>query len=242
MKDVEMCRHLLALQAPWDVSRVRVDVPSREIHVYLVSARSWFGRYLPDSTRSRWRHTNLGVYKAFIHASLPEDMESVELQLPFLGEPSSEFSHGLAGRVVDCLKAGMSYRQVCDLLGIDVHLAWQIRHALSEGTLPGAGRDLVKRLRTEEQAVEERGGIPGSGDPVWRHILTAEQPIQVNMLSLRLLLTRARQEFNQLRGEDARTLKINEIRRFFIKHEKQLEDEIAQLASLRQDLEGSLTQ
>ncbi|MDC0662409.1 hypothetical protein [Marinobacter sp. SS21] len=242
MKDVEMCRYLLALQPPWDVSRVRVDAQSREVHVYLTSGRSWFGRYLADTTQSRWRHTSLGACKAYIHASLPEQLSAQERQLPFLGDVSNEFSHGLARRVVGCLQVGMSYRQVCELLDIDVHLAWQIRHALSEGTLPGAGRDLAKRLHEEHPVARDEVTIPGSSDPVWRHILTAREPIQVRMLSLRLLLTRARQDFRQLRGEDARTLKINEIRRFFVKHEKQLAEEIAQIAELRDGVEEGLSQ
>lgn len=230
-----MCRHLLGVKAPWDVSQVRMDVHSRQIHVYLTAGRSWFGRYLPDQTRSRWRHTNLGSCQTFIHASLPDSLDEQERGAAFLGEPGNEFSHGLARRVVGCLQAGMSYRQVCDLMGIDVHLAWQIRLAISEGTLPGVARNVSQRLKTEEQGSAQATLIPTSGDPVWYHVLSSERPLEVRMLSLRLLLTRCRQEFGQLRGDDARQLKINEIRRFFIKHEKQLTTEIEQLSRFRDE-------
>lgn len=233
MRDVEMCRHLLGVKAPWDISQVRMDVPSRQIHVYLTMGRSWFGRYLPDQTRSRWRHTNLGACQTFIHATLPDGIDSREREAGFLGEPGNEFSHGLASRVVDCLQAGMSYRQVCELMGIDVHLAWQIRLAISEGTLPGVAAEVSKRLKAEVPGTVRSTSIPPGTDPVWEYMLSVECPMEVRMLSLRLLLTRCRQEFGQLQGEDARRLKINEIRRFFIKHEKQLSSEIDQLASFR---------
>lgn len=238
MRDVEMCRHLLGVKAPWDVSQVRMDVQSRQIHVYLTMGRSWFGRYLPDQTRSRWRHTNLGSCQTFIHATLPDNVSDQERKEAFLGESGNEFSHGLASRVVDCLQAGMSYRQVCELMGIDVHLAWQIRLAISEGTLPGVAADVSRRLKAEAPGVVRTTQIPPGNDPVWHNMLSSERPMEVRMLSLRLLLTRCRQEFGQLRGEDARRLKINEIRRFFIKHEKQLAAEIEQLARFRDEGNG----
>ncbi|SFL83554.1 hypothetical protein SAMN04487963_0146 [Marinobacter zhejiangensis] len=228
-----MCRHLLGVKAPWDVSHVRMDAQSRQIHVYLTRGRSWFGRYLPDQTLSRWRHTNLGSCQTFIHATVPDSLEVEEKRAAYLGESGNEFSHGLASRVVDCLQAGMSYRQVCDLMNIDVHLAWQIRLAISEGTLPGVAEDVSKRLRSEGPGAAKATQIPPGNDPVWHNMLSSDRPLEVRMLSLRLLLTRCRQEFGQLRGEEARRLKINEIRRFFIKHEKQLASEIEQLAQFR---------
>lgn len=230
MKDLELCRHLLGLQPPWDVGRVRLDEPSGELHLYLGQGRAWFGRYRPGSGQSRWRHTNIGDCAVYVHAALPEQ---VDADLPFLGPVDQEFTHGLAQRVVTCLQAGLSYRQVCELLLIDVHLAWQIRHALSEGTLPGTAPELAQRVSRETVGEAAPGRIPPSADPVWRQLLTDDEPMPVRMLSLKLLLARARQEFAQLHGEEARLLKINDIRRFFIKHESQLDEEIDRLAALR---------
>lgn len=230
MKDAELCRWLLEVNEPWDVSRVRVDTHSREVHAYLSTGKTWFGRYLPDQPRSRWRHTNIGVYKTYIHANLPEQGDGQAPQ-SFLGKSASDFTHGLARRVIQCLQDGLRYRQVCALLDIDIHLAWQIKHAIESGQLAAAGPDLRAGLQLDNPAGQADSRIPPCDDGVWLRLLATDGPFEIRLLSLKLLLTRARQDFAKAHDADLRILRINELRRFFIKHEKHLQHEIAQLAS-----------
>lgn len=150
----------------------------------------------------------------------------------FIGRPDTEFTTGLARKVTDCLKAGLRYREVCQLLDIDVHLAWQIRHAIQEGMLGNELTALADSMGADigQDALPD---IPPVSDPAWRRLLSSEGSLNPRLLSLRLLLTRARQEFGRLEDESARMIRINEIRRFFVKHRKQLGYEIDQLQSLR---------
>lgn len=236
MKDSELCRWLLEVNEPWEVSRVRVDRHSHEVHAYLSSGKSWFGRYLGEQPRSRWRHTNLGAYKTYVHASLPQQGgEPAESQAPapFLGRSGNDFTHGLARRVIQCLQDGLSYRQVCALLEIDSHLAWQIKHAIGSGQLALGDAELQARLRQDDPAGQAASAIPASGDAAWRRLLALDCPFDIRLLSLKLLLTRARQDFARTHDPDAQLLRINEIRRFFIKHEKHLQHEIDQLLGER---------
>lgn len=227
MRDTEICRKLLQLEEPWNVDRVKVDVQARELHAYQVAGKSWFGRPSFVRPKMRWRHANVGAFKTFIHATLPDDPEQ-RPESPFLGQVDSDFTHGLAQRVVECLRAGLGYRQVCNLLEIDVYLAWQIRHAIGEGQLSEEG----KLLDQGTNASSPRQ-IPPTGDPVWFRLLESEEAIDIHLLGLRLLLARCRQEFPALSSNDAKIMRVNTVRRFFIKHEKQLDHEISQLLEMR---------
>ena len=232
MKDAELCRWLLEVNEPWEISRVRVDTHSRELHAYLSTGKGWFGRYLGEQPRSRWRHVNVGAYKTYIHASLPEQHD--QAAHPFLGKSTSDFTHGLARRVIQCLQDGLRYRQVCALLDIDIHLAWQIKHAIESGQLSTAGTDLRARLQLDDPAEQSASSIPPSDDHAWLRLLALDCPFEIRLLSLKLLLARARQDFARAHDPDMRILRINELRRFFIKHEKHLQHEIAQLNNERQ--------
>lgn len=232
MKDAELCRWLLEVNEPWEVSRVRVDTHSRELHAYLSTGKTWFGRYLGEQPRSRWRHLNIGAYKTYIHASLPE--QDGQAAQAFLGRSASDFTHGLARRVIQCLQDGLRYRQVCALLDIDIHLAWQIKHAIESGQLAATDTELRARLQLDDPAGQTASTIPASDDGIWLRLLALDCPFEIRLLSLKLLLARARQDFARAHDPDMQSLRINELRRFFIKHEKHLEHEIAQLNNDRQ--------
>lgn len=224
MRDAEILRKLLQVEAPWSVDRVKVDGDGKELHVYLVAGKSWFGKTVLSRPKMRWRHINIGAFRTYIHATLPDG--SHELQgHSFLGGIDSDFTQGLAQRVTECLEAGLGYRQVCDLLAIDVYLAWQIRHTIGEGQL-GNAEDLSDKS-TKDLSQQK---IPPTGDPVWFRLLESEESIDVRLLGLRLLLARCRLEFPELASNDAKIMRINTVRRFFIKHEKQLRHEISQLS------------
>lgn len=239
MRDTELCKRLLVLQEPWGISRVRVDVQSQELHVYLTTGKPWFGRSPFEQHKWRWRHINVGTYKTYIHATLLDEGGNANELQPFLGSVGQDYTHGLARQVIECLQAGLGYRQICELLGIDVYLAWQIRHGISEGQFPDVGGKLASQMSDEEDTEPTRQAIPATGDPVWFNLLESEQPFHANMLGLKLLLARTRQEFSRLTSEDAKIIRVNAVRRFFIRHEKQLGDEIAQLDKFRHQSEAA---
>lgn len=237
VRDTEICRQLLELKEPWVVDRIKVDAQRRELHAYLRTGKSWFGRPAFVQPKSCWRHANVGPLKTYIHASLPEQGTESPEALPFLGPAGDDYTHGLAHKVIECLNAGLGYRQVCRLLDIDVYLAWQIRHAISEG-VHGTDHGFEGALAESASPGAARQVIPPTGDPVWFNLLASDTPMDIRLLSLKLLLARSRQEFSGLTSHDAKILRVNTLRRFFIKHEKQLGHEIAQLATFRESAEG----
>lgn len=229
MRDTEVFRRLLQVDEPWNVDRVKIDAETRELHAYLVVGKSWFGKPAFTRPKMRWRHINVGAFTTYIHATFPDGGSDLQRR-SFLGDIDSDFTHGLAQRVTDCLRAGLGYRQVCNFLEIDVYLAWQIRHAIGNGPLGDAEALSDKPSQTSQQRQ-----IPPTGDPVWFRLLESEESINIRLLGLRLLLARCRQEFPELENHDAKIMRVNTVRRFFIKHEKQLSHEIAQLHGLRTD-------
>lgn len=229
MRDAEIVRKLLQIESPWNVDRVKVDAGGKELHVYLVAGKSWFGKTVLSRPKIRWQHINIGTSKIYIHATIPDGSHEFQ-ECSFLGGIDNDFTYGLAQQVTKSLEAGLSYRQVCDLLGIDVHLAWQIRHSIGEGRL-GKAEDLSDNDLKE--APQHK--IPPTGDPVWFQLLESKESIDIRLLGLKLLLARCRQEFPELENNDAKIMRVNTVRRFFIKHEKKLRHEIAQLPALNAD-------
>ncbi|MCG7198316.1 hypothetical protein MD273_01120 [Marinobacter pelagius] len=234
MKDTEVCRRLLGVEEPWTVTRVRIDTQARELHAFLDRGKGWFNRVLFEQPKSRWRHSNLGAYKAFVHSSLQDDLSDEDRKMPFIGQPGSEFTTGLARKVTDCLRSGLRYREVCELLEIDVHLAWQIRHAIQNGLFGREYTGLADRMTLDSPDTAD-ALVPPASDPVWQFLLESGRMLETRLLSLRLLLTRARQEFPQLEDDVARSIRITEIRRFFVKHRHQLPSELRQLRALREE-------
>lgn len=221
MKDNEIFRHLLDITAPWQISHIRVDAPVREVHVYLDYGKTWFGRRLLDKTRTRWRHVNLGSYLSYVYAPV-EELARTPRQ-PFLGRPGSDFTFGLAEDFARHLLSGLDHRQVGEILLIDPHLTWQIRHSLEAGRAGNAAQTAFAEGSPDEAF------LPPAQHPVWLELLENEELWEIRQLGLKLLLSRARQNLARLNDEQARLLKASEIRRFFIKHQSHLRHEIEQL-------------
>ena len=68
-----------------------------------------------------------------------------------------------------------------------------------------------------------------SSDPMWQALLSGELDLDVRTLSLRLLLTKLRQQARGLQDDELRMLKLVELHRYFARHRAVLRHEIDQL-------------
>jgi len=71
--------------------------------------------------------------------------------------------------------------------------------------------------------------VPEVSDPLWQALLSGDCDIEVRTLSLRLLLTKLRQQARGLQDDELRMLKLVELHRFFARHRAVLRHELEQL-------------
>lgn len=116
MRDVELYRQLLGLQAPWSVSRVELSVPERRVDVWAVHAQrvAWAcpecGSELAvyDHAEERaWRHLDSCGFTTWLHTRPPRvwcPAHGVrQVRLPW-AEPHSRFTALFERLAIDVLK------------------------------------------------------------------------------------------------------------------------------------------
>ena len=131
MRDIELYRHLLGLESPWEVTRVELSLDEGKVAVWAGHGRGarWpcpeCGRELPthDHGEERaWRHLDSCQFLTYLHARPPR-VECPEhgvrqVRLPW-AEPMSRFTTLFERLAVDVLKE-------CDVLGAGrlLRLSW----------------------------------------------------------------------------------------------------------------------
>lgn len=90
------------------------------------------------------------------------------------------------------------------------------------------GHELAQ-LRAASASVPAGSPVPDVSDPLWQALLSGERELDVRTLSLRLLLSKLRQQARSLQDDEVRMLKLVELHRFFEKHHAVLPHEMAQL-------------
>ena len=94
----------------------------------------------------------------------------------------------------------------------------------------GRSPDAAEESQSEEKTQQD-DGLPELDDPVWERLATGELEIQIRPIALRLLVARLRSQLGHINDREGRLVKLNEIRRYFVKHERALTNEISQLHS-----------
>jgi hypothetical protein len=86
----------------------------------------------------------------------------------------------------------------------------------------------IQQIRAAANAPAS-GDLPDVSDPLWAALLAGERELDVRTLSLRLLLSKLRQQARSLQDDEVRMLQLVDLHRFFEKHRAVLRHEIAQL-------------
>lgn len=231
MTDIDLLYYVLELELPWQILQIRDDLRSRQIDVWVGTEppkRSWiFGRKPPAKEASEyvWRHANLGTMRCVVHASLP--IHANTANQPWCGKADMPFTRAMALQVATMISQGMSLQRVCALLDIPVEDLWKFRHRLDSGQVG---------LATDASAAAMQAKQPGSqslvadpDDPVWEKLLDGSADIDIRILSLKLLLTKMREQMLAITDKEVRLLKRYELQRYFARNEKLLGHELAQL-------------
>ncbi len=226
MKLEELLHHTLAIHAPWHIARVRNDLGKNQIDIWVsreAQRSGWFftARSTPEQGReSVWRHINIGNARCIVHAVIPGEADSADLQ--WLGETDQPFTRAFARQIAGMFMQGVSFASVCALLDLPVADLWKFKHRLDNGKSglsgPGSASDSISAR------------IPAPNDPIWEELLSGNLQLDIRILSLKLLLTKLREQFAIISDGEVRTLKAHELQRYFTRHEKMLGHELAQLA------------
>lgn len=226
MKSEDLLRQALEIEAPWQITRVRNDLGRRQIDIWVgrESARSgWFFSArggAPEARERAWRHINVGHSRCIVHAAPPGDADSG--QLAWFGSDDQPFTHGLSRQIAAMFREGINFQSVCSMLDIPVADLWKFKHGLDSGK---AGLSPLAPPPAERPA----SGVPDASDPLWEGLLDGTINIDIRVLSLKLLLTKLREQMAVITDPEVRILKAHEMQRYFTRHEHMLGHELAQL-------------
>lgn len=224
MKTEDLLAQALDVRAPWQINRVRNDFGKDQCDIWITrqSGRSgWFfgnRSSAADGAEQSWRHLNIGSMRCVIHAVRPTDGSDSP---SWIGHDDQPFSQALSRKIAGMLRDGISLQAICNLLDVTVADLWKFKHGLDNGK---AGLSVAAA-----PAEGPAGNIPAAGHPVWEGLLDGSLNIDIRVLSLKLLLTKLREQYAVISDGEVRVMKCHEMQRYFIRHEKLLAHELAQL-------------
>lgn len=220
--------------------------------------RGWFGRERKPAraaTEHHWQHVPFGPIKVHLHVGVPNAMDTRGLF--WMGEAGMPFSRALANRVFTLFNEGVPLPVVCRLLELPLQDVWRYRYALdngrakvtdgevsshaSAGMVAGAVQQAAQAVAASPDAPypSQAAGpastpsaadwVPDVTDPVWQRLLEGEMPLDIKVLSLKLMLTRSRSQMELITDEEVRLLKMRELHRYFVKNQRVLGHELSQI-------------
>jgi len=232
MKPEDMLRQALEIDAPWHITRMRNDLGKQQVDLWVAQETprgNWFfgaKNTTPQGSERVWRHINIGKARCMVHAIPPNSPD--QQQLPWFGEAEQPFTHALARQIAGMFMEGISFQAICSLLDIPVAELWKFKHNLDQGKA-GLFSPQPSHAAGAEQIASN---VPEATDPVWEKLLDGSINLDIRALSLKLLLTKLREQFALITDGDVRMLKTHEMQRYFVRHEKMLGHELAQLVQL----------
>lgn len=229
MKSEEMLHQALGIDSSWYIARMQNNLGVQQIDIWIApeTPRSgWlFGGSRPPAPQGAeqiWRHINIGQMRCIVHATPPDDPN--QHFRAWLGEAEQPFTHALARQVTGMLMAGVSIQTVCALLDIPLAELWHFKHHLDTGKFKLGGLQA-----TAEAGDRPPGTVPEAAHPVWAKLLDSQINLDIRALSLKFFLTRQREQYAAISDSEVRQLKIHEMQHYFIRHEKNLRHELAQI-------------
>ena len=238
-----LLEQLLELHEPWEIRAVRTDIHGRrcEVEVGLAVPRAWFGFARKPSAplvdRGEWRHLNLAGFRYVVRVVAPATV-SLD-RYDWAGEPGQPFTRGMSARLTRLLAEGVSLDGICRLFGVDPGEIWRLKRSLETRSVRLSPLDAAAAAPAAGAgpAVEAAPGLPEADDPVWGRLAGGDISIDIGVLSLKLLLTRVRSQYEAMPDDESRRLKARELHRFFVKNLRMLGTELQQLraSALREE-------
>lgn len=229
-------RQLLQIQEPWTVRECRADEFNRcmEICVGVEAPRGWFrlGRATAAGEEFVWRHTGFGDWRVRLRVIVPQGSEPP--RHAWAGEAGMPFTRALDRQVLALLGEGVGMTGVCSLLDIPMSELWRYRHALDSGKHgvsvdAYAASTAVPAPAANEPAGNVASRVPDAADPVWQRLVDGSLDIDVRVLGLQMLLSRLRSQAALIADEQVLAVKLRELHRYFVRHERMLAHELGQM-------------
>lgn len=238
--DKALLRLLLWIEGPWEITDYQIELRRRRCDVWIGPQveRGWFGRprgKSPAPTTSHvWQHLALGEIRFHLHVALPEGQSTQGVD--WMGTPGQPFTAALAQQVFTLFNEGLSLQSICSTLKLSLNDVWRYRFALDHGKaqVQGGGARPGARARSVPPPVvltpsERSDTIPDVADPVWLRLASGELQLDIRVLSLKLMLTRVRSQLDLISDDEVKLLKLRDLHRYFVKNERVLTHELAQL-------------
>ncbi|MBL8450021.1 MAG: hypothetical protein JNM32_08860 [Dechloromonas sp.] len=228
MKSEDLLRSVLEVEAPWQIVKVRDDLGKRQVDVWIAqqTGRSgWFfgsKATVPQDREQVWRHINLGGSRCLIHA-LPAVLPGGQAPL-WCGDGDLPFTRAMSRQIASMLLEGVKFQSICSILDVTVADLWKFKHSLDSGK---AGLSSAPPPPPVAAAPSTR--VPEADDPVWEKLLDGSTNIDIRVLSLKLLLTKLREQMRVITDAEVRVLKAYELQRYFLRYEQMLGHELGQL-------------
>lgn len=232
MKAEDLLQKLLEIEPPWQVVRVREDLGKRQVDVWVApqtGKSSWFfgakTAAVPEDREHSWRHINLGDTRCVVHAEATGEVTPQ----PWRGEVAQPFTHALSRLIVTMMHDGIKLQSICAILDITVGDLWKFKHGLD------SGKTGLSTILAPVSAVDSApdSAVPDLDASVWLRLLDGSTDIDIRLLSLKFLLTKMREQMRVITDPEVRALKCHELQRFFLRYEKTLGHELAQLEKFK---------
>lgn len=230
---------LLGVQPPWQVQSVRIADRDPIVAVQIgrapeSSPRFWGSRRAsPGGKRLHWHHLGLAGRRCEITLQLAEGQNIP--QAPWSGDPDLPFTHALSRQVLDLMLDGATMAQLCRLLELPLGELWKYKFRLDQGSAraprvdPAPPPVVAAMPRPEPGTPEGEPAVPAEDDPVWQALLTGRRTLEVQALSLRLLLSKLIREAASHDDPDLHRQAAQSLQRYFLRHQALLGPELRQL-------------
>lgn len=249
--DKALLRQLLSIGSGWDVSDYELDLRKQRCDVWVAPQveRGWFGRPRRNSAERTeqhvWRHLAFGRTRFVIHVSAPAGSDLS--RMIWAGDPGMPFTRALAQHVFLMFNEGLSIEAICKLHGLSLNDVWKYRFAVDNGlvhiqagaaTPPAAvapaavsAQPAANPAATAAAQLVAAGSetVPDVADPVWMQLASGELKLDIRVLSLKLMLTKVRSQLEVIHDDEIRMLKLRDLHRYFLKNERALSYELAQI-------------
>ena len=164
MRDVDLYRAILGIEAPWRVEEVRLDTETSEVHVDLAHAEGvrWkcpccerqlsIHDHVPER---QWRHLDTCQYYTLLHARIPRvkcpEHGVKQVHVPW-AEPECRFSVLFERHAIEVLEACEVISGASDILRISWDQAWNVlQRAVSRGQARKQP-SVIRHLGVDEKA------------------------------------------------------------------------------------------
>jgi hypothetical protein len=238
VKTTELLHIGLEIDERWQIVDASYDAARRQFDVSITEPSGkggWFSRGKTSSAATEkhvWRHVNIGSRRCFVHLAVSPGQ--LPTDCPWSGEKGMPFTHALSRQIAALLMHGVNLQAICSVLDISLTDLWKLKYNLDSGKtrLAAAPPPSASAEPTARPAGAPNDGVPDTTDPVWERLLDGSVNIDIRFLSLKLLLTKLREQMRVIDDNEVRMLKIYEIQRYFERNEPRLKHELTQLASV----------